>query len=286
MTAFRASDARRQAVTLVELLVAIAIVAVLIAIAIPAVQRVRESARQIQCQNNLRQLGIACASHEAAMQTYPPGFVVKPRQHNFVQYLLPYFEQNAVFERYEFECDWNSDRNSNAVQQELKVMRCPSAPVGSRFAADYAVCVQVHSDAVAMLTSQGLLHRARNTYVGLLREHPTRTADVIDGLSNTILLSEDAGRPERYQFGRYRGGLEVTGSPWATPDGRFDVNMVCGGGEFGRGGQMMNCTNNNELYSFHPTGAEFLYADGSTKFVGEKIDPDVLISLLTSDAAD
>lgn len=102
----------------------------------------------------------------------------------------------------------------------------------------------------------------------------------------TILLVEDAGRPQRYQFGGYKGGKKVTGSRWATPGGRFDINLVCGGGKFGSGGQMINCTNNNEIFSFHPGGADFLLMDGSVRLVEQNIDPDTFVSMITARGRD
>ena len=68
----------RSGITLVELLVVIAGIGVLVAIALPAVQMARESSRRMQCQDNLRQVGLALQSHEAATQFYPAGFVLKP----------------------------------------------------------------------------------------------------------------------------------------------------------------------------------------------------------------
>ena len=272
--------------TLLELLVVIAIIGVLVALLLPAVQMVRESARRMQCQNNLRQVGLAFSGHEAATQFYPPGFVLKPKRHNFVQFVLPYMEQSGIESNYDFNSDWNSPRNAPFVEHEMKLLRCPSAPGTRSFVSDYAVCAQIHKDTAAKLISQGFLQKKRRTYAGFLTGSKRRGSDASDGLSNTLLLSEDAGRPIRYTFGRHRGDKELTGSHWATPGGRFDINMVCSGGSFGTGAQMINCTNNNELYSFHPGGADFALADGSVRFVEQSIDPDVLVSLITAGARD
>lgn len=272
--------------TLVELLVVIAIVGVLLAITLPAVQSARESARRTQCQNNLRQVGLAFQSHEVATHFYPAGFVLKPNRHNFVQYLLPYIEQRGLYANYDFKSDWNAVKNGETVKHELRLLRCPSAPGNRRYVSDYAVCTGVHRDTAAKLIAQKLLDKERSDYLGFLGGRPKRMAEATDGTSTTILLCEDGGRPVRYTFGRYKGDKKLTGARWATPGGRFDINVVCRGGDFGVGGQLINCTNNNEIFSFHPSGADFLFLDGSVRFVEQQIDTDAIVSLVTARAGD
>jgi prepilin-type N-terminal cleavage/methylation domain-containing protein/prepilin-type processing-associated H-X9-DG protein len=106
----------RRAFTLIELLVVIAIIAVLIALLVPAVQKVREAAASTQCQNNLKQLGIALHAYHDANSRFPPGrkslgntegisiatYAPDPVAHNIhgLVLLLPYFEQESLFRQF------------------------------------------------------------------------------------------------------------------------------------------------------------------------------------------
>jgi prepilin-type N-terminal cleavage/methylation domain-containing protein/prepilin-type processing-associated H-X9-DG protein len=138
--------AQRRAFTLVELLVVIAIVSILIGLLLAAVQRVREGANRLKCQNQLKQLGLACQSYHDSFRYYPPGgkvLVVPPRNINNFQdwavgdkgswlvYTLPYLEQDNVYTQIPQLGTPNVNSiqiavNAGALPTKLPYGRCPS----------------------------------------------------------------------------------------------------------------------------------------------------------------
>jgi len=121
----------RLAFTLVELLVVIAIIGVLVALLLPAVQSARESARRINCMNNLKQMGIALHNHHDAFGTFPPGGVTNgaccatQSGATWTIYILPYIEQQALYDKYDLTQTNESNANGFVRVQFVKTYSCP-----------------------------------------------------------------------------------------------------------------------------------------------------------------
>jgi prepilin-type processing-associated H-X9-DG protein len=109
----------------------------------------------------------------------------------------------------------------------------------------------------------------------------TRPADITDGMSNTILLTECAGRPQHWRTGKYFADVEITGGPWCGESNRLVIKGSTLDGASRPGPCAINCTNDHEIYSFHPGGANALFADGSVHFLKAGLDIRILAALVT-----
>lgn len=301
-------NCRRPAFTLVELLVVIAIIGILVALLLPAVQSAREAGRRMQCANNLRQIGLGLHNFHDSMGYFPPGavtgdtttpahraFRIPTRiQHGWTVFILPFVEQQSLSDLYDLRQDWRSLRNKKARESRIPMVRCPSTPDPERVAtltfggygtvvsqvSDYGVDNAINAALYNLLWID--LGSALNPQ-GVMRVNELqRMADVDDGLSNTMWVFECAGRPNLWLAGhKPTDTFTVSGGGWTDRDNEFITHGYTVDGLNSPGLCAVNCTNNNEIYSFHPTGAQGMVGDGSVRFITDSIDIRVMGRILT-----
>jgi prepilin-type processing-associated H-X9-DG protein/prepilin-type N-terminal cleavage/methylation domain-containing protein len=297
-----------KAFTLIELLVVIAIIAVLIGLLLPAVQKVREAAARMQCSNNLKQIGLALHNFHDPNGRFPPagtGAVPPdPRypNHGPWPFLLPFLEQENLYKQYHRQVSWFDPLNEPVRTRQLPFLQCPSAEpnrmgqgsvdqlnLAEGACTDYAPIKGFDNEAiVAQLVQLGLIDPPGDLRGVMCIEpdyrNPTQTAriaDIPDGLSNTIVVGEDAGRPTRWQMGKARPALYTPGGPWASGPNCIALQGFDPAADKRPGRCAINCTNQKEVSSFHPGGANVLFADGSVRFLKAGLEIRILASLVT-----
>jgi prepilin-type N-terminal cleavage/methylation domain-containing protein len=309
--AARADGRKRRGMTLVELLVVCAIIGLLIALLVPAVQAARESARRGSCLNNLKQLGMALHKYHDSHGELPPGAVgpsLHPnsaalKHHALGAFLLPYLEQGSLGEEYQWDFSWFDPPNQPAVNRQLRIWQCPSAEAnrihdgarsivqppperpfnGTAACGDYAGMSRVDAELErrGLVDSTGSPRNDNGDCEGMFQVNSTRRlADILDGTAHTMMMAECAGRPQLWQGRKQVPGLWLSGGPWASRSLLWGRGGTQDGTAF-YGPCAINCTNDRELYSFHPSGAGTVFADGSVHFLKATISIRTFARLVT-----
>ena len=281
---------RRTAFTLIELLVVIAIIAILIGLLLPAVQKVREAAARLKCQNNLKQIGLACHNYADVNKGFPPSRIFSPYQHGWGVFLLPYVEQNNLFRLYNMNDHFFGATNAAVIETPLAIYECPSTPNGRRMitinnragsigaAGDYFSLMQLYDPVVfpAQPLQQGVMHD----------DKPRAITAITDGTSNTLIISEQAGRNDHYIRGvRQPTDANLAGrnyrGPWASHNLVTFSGYSADGLTRYAGPCSLNCNSNQSLVSFHPGGVNGVFADGSVRFLKDSTDLMIVYAAIT-----
>ncbi|MBN9523650.1 DUF1559 domain-containing protein [bacterium] len=334
MTSFRRVRVGRSGFTLIELLVVIAIIAILIGLLLPAVQKVREAAARAKCSNNLKQIGIACHSFHDRSGYLPAGGHTDLAPYgtgggwgaSWLIFILADVEQGSLYSKIPFSGNtgWGSAPADAAVNNVLiQTYRCPSTTLddwarsrtnssrcmassyvgisgavsgsGNSIIPGYTSTRTVAGAGSASCCSGGLADTG-----GLLPSgESVKMAKATDGLSNTILASEQAdflvtaNGTKQAWFGSAQHGIIIgwhSNTPGAGAGGdrrqfnhttvRYRINQKTGWpdapGNCASTGVCDNSSSNAPLTSTHTGGVNVVLGDGSVRFVRDSIALDVL----------
>ena len=318
-------SSRLRGATLVEMLVVVAVIGGLASLLLPAVQQARESSRQSQCVNNLKQIGIGLHNFHSARESFPTavsGTLASGSSGSIYwgAQILPYAEETALASIYDYTVSFNDAKNTAAVQTRVGFMVCGSNPSGQlqhpKFktgsptwwaaAVDYAAS---NGPSTTLWTAPAVVSYAKpgttdGFFKGTVKPgvRGRKIADILDGTSKTVAIFESAGRPQLWGFGGMvpdSGLASSVAAKYVLLCGWADSNEVLVKG-FQQdatqadlasqikspGPQMINGSNNYGVYAFHPGGANFLFADGSARFLTDTTSADVMAALLTIKASD
>lgn len=295
MKRFPHSIRRGSGFTLIELLVVLAVIAVLISLLLPAIQQAREAARRTQCQNNLRQIGLALHNYHDQFTVFPPGWIgvdeatYAPDVYGlngwgWASRVLPQLDQAPLFNKLNSLISIEEPVNAPPRSIPLSVLRCPSdvgptdwtavepprsGHVGdlltvatSNFVANFgskSTDVCEHYVVGEVCSSDGVFYHNSST----------RIAEITDGTSHTLLVGERMTLERDQWYSTWSG---------VVYGGQDAIVCILGTAEFPPNSRVHHFAN---FSSYHTGGAQLLFADGSAKFVSSNIDDALFRSLST-----
>ena len=301
-----------RAFTLIELLVVIAIIAVLIGLLLPAVQSAREAARRVQCQNNLKQIGLALHGYHDAWQCFPPAYLARPLPGlelgagwGWAMLILPYSEQRPLYDAANFDLGFGEVvvnrpdfpgglfANNTVRRMSLSMFLCPSAGGGDGPIDLGYDSAQVAESPGQYIASAGWMDTSQSPAQGtgvLYSNSRIAIRDINDGTSATLMIGErsrnlaDAAWPGAFGS-RSEPGPLCTKRGWPVKSCVGHMFLLMGrtgplsdvlSGSAPGGNSLNRQAGADGFASLHPGGCLFLLCDGSVRFIKETTAPQVV----------
>lgn len=281
----------RRAFTLVEVLVVIAIIGILIALLLPAIQTAREASRRVQCQNNLKQIGLALLNYESEHKVFPAGYISQVDSSGndlgpgwgWAALILPQMEETNIFNMVHLDLPIEHPDNSVRLS-EIPNYYCPTEDYRHVWKAKRTdgtpICDVAESNYVAVygttepgVDGDGIFYR--NSKVAI--------RDVTDGLSQTLAVGE-----RTHQLGHATWVGSVTNALLLPEDDNSQSQQVA---EMGPGMTLGHVGEGvgpgaagedvNQFYSLHGQGTNFLFADCHAAFLRSDMDYSTYLALAT-----
>lgn len=274
---------QRSGFSLIELLVVIAIIGVLIALVLAGVQRVRAAADRVECQNNLRQIGMALHGYHGTYSSLPPGHGKTDGTDPYPSLgwqarLLPFVERDNEWKGIPAAYKAQPLPFFNPPHENIsRVVSIYTCPADTRTTTPQ----EPRGFPVALSSFVGVEGKNQVDQSGVLfNGSKIRFASIIDGTSNTLMVAERPPSSDMWYGWWYAGqGQQDDGSADMILGSNERVTMLgdfpdCGSWSqgFGPGSEGNRC-DALHYWSLHPGGANFLYCDGSVHFIGYDAAP-------------
>jgi prepilin-type processing-associated H-X9-DG protein len=289
---------------LIELLVVIAIIGALIALLLPAVQAAREAARRAQCSNNLKQIGLAMHNYHASHDVFPPGYItltLTPALDSpetgpgwgWGTMLLNNLEQPALYNTVNFSLPITDPASQTVRTVALSVFLCPSStgaigPITLRDAKGTILVSDLSAGQYVASAGQWEIEEfpAQNNGVFYRNSH-NGLRDILDGSSATLM----AGERSRNLADASWVGIIPFSQVCTNPNWKVQGCETAAVLTLAHTGPSPNqlwvdvpnykAAQADDYWSLHPGGCNFLFCDGSVRFIKETIDPRIFSFLST-----